>query len=448
MGHRSIATALYHIQDPDLELATVTPGKERVLGHYKSIYVPHSIRGSFITGLVIEGGLSPVIVMKLVGHHSSSIIMTCYYCKPSNTAIRHKIEEAQKKALQNQALDKQIMIEQGQIDKIRNELVGNSRDNLHALLDIQPSAHPASYVFSDIGFCPYAGARCNDGGEKVEKSGKFNPVPEGYLGKSNCLRCRFFCTGPAWIGGLLSISNEILLAANKQAVHYHQLRNEKKQLEQRLNALNVEEYDAEQSNKEFDQTQKIEVKAYLRKTDAEIEKSSLKLLTLLDDIQSASKLLRQCHALINQHSEKQDNHCSQKLIVPANMELELDCEEVSYFQQLATICENATIYQSAKADMAVLPRSQILDKMAKFNGMVPSLFELSEQQQLHVGNEITKLLLTRLKSWKRVEDIVQGKIYLKDLTGEEAITCTELKKLLPSKEKYDLPITTGDGLCQ
>lgn len=427
-----IAVALYNIQDDELELATVTPGKEQVYSHYNSKYTPHSIRGSFITALIIEGGLSPIIVMKIVAHRS--LCMTAYYCKPDNVAIRQKITAAQKQALQNQTLIKQTMIEQGRIDEISNELIGNdSTSTLYKLFGKNSAVHPASYVFSDLGLCPYAGARCHEGGKSIGTGHQHAPVPEGYLGYSNCPQCRFFITGPAWIGGLLSFNNEILLAANKQSEQYKKLEEIKKDLIKHLNRLEEEEYDAELDNRIFDNNKQTNLRQLLRKTEADIEKAALKLDSYLCDIQEITKLIRQCHALINQQSSTAEAEVKNQLIVPTGMKLHIECEEVSIFQQFNEVCENSEIYQSANAAQAITSRSQLLDRMAEFNEISPALFKLNEVQQLLVGNQITQLLLSRLKSWERVNRFMEGKITLKDLNENECIRKTELKALFYSK---------------
>ncbi|PHS70302.1 MAG: hypothetical protein COB23_04085 [Methylophaga sp.] len=76
------------------------------------------------------------------------------------------------------------------------------------------------------------------------------------------------------------------------------------------------------------------------------------------------------------------------LLLMPEAELQLDLEEASYYQQLQEVCDNATICQSTSAENAILPRTQILDKMALFNSITPLLFLIIEQQQLKIGNEL------------------------------------------------------------
>ncbi|MBF4323787.1 hypothetical protein EAY22_26790, partial [Vibrio anguillarum] len=68
--------------------------------------------------------------------------------------------------------------------------------------------------------------------------------------------------------------------------------------------------------------------------------------------------------------------------------LSISISEVSKHRALAEVCENAEIFLSANATTALPRRSQSLDKMLSNNNMQPQLFKLSEEMQLHVGNQI------------------------------------------------------------
>jgi hypothetical protein len=99
--------------------------------------------------------------------------------------------------------------------------------------------------------------------------------------------------------------------------------------------------------------------------------------------------------------------------------------ESTYFQLLSEVCENAEIYESASAEMALAPRSQLIDKILVLNELDPQMFMLSREQQLVVGNQFTKLLMNRLKTWGRLGTLLDGRIQLKELPEEEQITAIE-----------------------
>lgn len=153
------------------------------------------------------------------------------------------------------------------------------------------------------------------------------------------------------------------------------------------------------------------------------------------DIQSCAKLIKQCHALANEKCEGEDGEQRAQLIVQSGHELVFDVAETSYFHQLSEVCENAEIYESASADAAVMPRTQIIDRMVALNDLKHRLFYLDRRQQLVVGNQFTRLLLDRLKSWDRVDALMSGRILIKDLLGAEKITRRDLDSIFNSRVK-------------
>lgn len=419
-----LAAALFHIQPSNLILTTLE-GNPATLGCYKSKYTPHSMRVSLITAYVLEMGLPIEIVMKVVGH--SSVLMSIYYCKVSNLDIRTRLEEGEKIAFKSEVESIQKIIEQNKIENIKNQLIGNNTELLQALSNEVPAGN---YVFRDYGICPFAASRCEDGGEIIKSSSFFSPTPQGYLGIQNCIRCRHFITGPAFIGGLLAITNEILLQSNDQSEICSKLQNIIIQLNDDLDNLEKEEYIANLKQQKFEGSlQRAKLETELRNYESEYETAAKKLDMLLCDIQSAYSHITKCHQLINNNALS-ENSDKLSLITTENAELILEFEEVSHYQQLQEVCENAVIYKSCNADQAIYPRTQLIDKMALFNEIMPSLFMLSKDQQLIAGNQIFQLLMHRLKSWDKIQKVIDGEIKLVELSESEQISKSEIELIL------------------
>ena len=150
---------------------------------------------------------------------------------------------------------------------------------------------------------------------------------------------------------------------------------------------------------------------------------------LLCDIQVAYGHITKCHKLINNNALL-ENTDKLSLITTENAELILEMEEVSHYQQLQEVCENAVIYKSCNADQAIYPRTQLIDKMAMFNEIMPSLFMLSKDQQLAAGNQIFKLLMSRLKSWDKVQKVIDGEIRLIELSESEKTSKSEMELII------------------
>lgn len=423
-----LAATLYNIQPSSLKLAELD-GSHLRLSNYTSKYTPHSMRVSLITAYVMEMGMPVEIVMKVVGH--SSIVMSIYYCKISHGDIREKLEKAEKVALKNQAQATQTAIEQNNIESVKNTLIGNNEDLLRTLDNSVPAGN---YIFRDYGICPFAATRCDDGGEALGTSSFHAPAPSGYLGVQNCLRCRHFLTGPAFIGGLISVTNEILLEANFQSEICENLQGQIAELNEKIAELDREEYLANLKQLDFDSCSRKPLEFKIRKLESEYESAAKKMDMLLCDLQSAYRLIQMSQKLANGTSNSSDDGLS--LVKRRDSEVQIELEESSYFHQLHEICENAEIYESSNPSRAITPRSQQLDRMAALNKLAPSLFMLTEKQQLSAGNQLVELLRSRLKEWSKVEKVVDGRIKLSDLIGEERIEQSEIEVIM----KQSLPM--------
>ncbi|NWL81041.1 hypothetical protein DM872_29745 [Pseudomonas taiwanensis] len=419
-----LAAALYYSQPESLKLAELS-GAPGSLSKYSSRYTPHSMRVSLITAYIMEFGLPVEIVMKIVGH--SSIVVTIYYCKIGVEEFRSRLEKAEKEALKNKAYAAQMMIEQGRIDELKPGLIATDGGLIEALSGNVPAGN---YLFRDYGFCPYAGTRCEDGGPLSNNPQVRFPVPYGYLGCQNCLRCRHFVTGPAFIGGLVSVLNEISLNVRVQYEAYSGLEEKVAGILIEIDTLDEEEYQAVARGSVFDSSIRDELEVRLRKLRSESESAAKKLDMFMCDMQAGARLLMQCDGLVGQQVESCDGEIHTQLVVQSGHELDVAFEEVSYFHQLCEVCSNAEIYESSSSSLAVATRSQFLDRMMSYNKIPTFFYSLSQEQQLVVGNQVAQLLVSRVRSWERIDDLVDGRLLFADLLDSERIEKVEIDVIL------------------
>ena len=420
-----LAAALYFTQPRNLPLATFTKdGSYCKLINFESKYTPHSMRVSLITAYVMEFGLPIEVIMKLAGH--ASVVMSIYYVKIGAALLRRRMDEGEKLALRNKAYAAQDMIEQNRLDELEHEMVANSEQALQALR----AGNVGSTLVRDYGLCPYAATRCEDGGPSVRASKSWEAVPAGYLGMQNCIRCRHFITGPIFLGGLLSLWNEISLRLNFLSEHYFSFEKEINDCRDKIKELDELEYDLEQTGGSFDSSERNRTELEVRKLQSEKESVAKKMDMFLCDMQMLTKQINECKVLIAVHSKDKSQV---QLVVHDQNEIKVEIEQTSLFQQLNEVCINASIFQSASADFATPRRSQMIDRMALFNKIRPTMCSLSEKEQLAVGNQVTKFLLQRLKTWVRVDQLIDGKILLEDLGDDERITNEEFGELLAPK---------------
>ncbi len=445
-GHRlaqRLACALFFSGPDDLSLAQYD-GQDRKdllakldnhvfsISKFKSEFTPHSMRVSLINTFVVEFGLPIEDVMKLVGH--SSIVMTIYYLKTNQGRLRVRMEKGEKKALKDQANASQRLIEAQRIEELKSNLIATDSDFCASLNN---DRHPAGYLFKDFGFCAVGGSRCEDGGDYVGGKRKTNlrlPVSPGYLGSQNCVRCRFFVTGVAFMGGMVALANEISLQIRAESGQYQDLCVEIDSLDGKLNDLDDEIYQCNNQGQPIEDIQhrKNILNQQLRKTQSEMETVAKRIDMYGTDIQYCTRHLNLCKNLIKEDIKSNEESGVQMIIQP-DSELEVECEETSYFRQLCEVCENTEMYQACNGKLAITPRSQLLDRLAMNNGMQPKLFTLNEKTQLAVGNQMVEIFMARLKSWDKIDDLIEGRINLDELDTTEKVTRTELENLFKPK---------------
>ncbi|WP_052184001.1 gamma-mobile-trio integrase GmtZ [Shewanella sp. ZOR0012] len=397
------------------------------ISRFKSQYTPHSMRVSLINAYAYEFGMPLEVIMKLVGH--SSIIMSIYYIKSGKTGanIRERLEVGEKQALSKSTDTLRSFIEAQRIEQCKSQLVANSQEFLQTIDNVRPAS---SYLFKDFGMCPVGGAFCSEGGAPVAmKANIYHPVNAGYLGEQNCIQCRFFVTGPAFMMGLAALFNEISLAVNTQSHRYAKLEGELSQTVTQIDVISHEIYQQKSHNEQLDKLEKEkgQLQAERRKLNSEIETRAKKMDLYMSDMNSIHKHLISCKNVINQ--EKPRNSSKLHLIVPHEFEINIKLDDVSGFQQLSEVCENAELYHSCSDELAVTRRSQALDKVLIQNGLNPQFVFLSEEQQLAVGNQMTQLMLTRLQSWEKIDKLINGSLGLNDFTETDALSTRDIKEL-------------------
>ncbi|MCJ2378777.1 integrase [Vibrio sp. ZSDZ34] len=397
------------------------------ISRFKSLYTPHSMRVSLINAYAYEFGIPLEVIMKLVGH--SSILMTIYYTKSDQTGanLREKMELGEKEALSKATQTLKSFVEQQRIEEVKSQLVGSPMGPINLLDNARPSS---SYLWKDFGICPVGGAFCSEGGCPVAmKANIYHPVPAGYLGEQNCVQCRFFITGPAFLVGLAAMFNEIGLAVNTLSSRYTSLELKLDHIAEKIDVIDHHLYTIKADNSE-----KLALKSKKRglvnervHLNSEIETRAKKLDVYLTDMNAIHRHIHNCQTLMNQFQKNTTNNF--QLIVPHKFSLDVELDEVSSFHQLSEVCSNAELYHSCSDDLAVTRRSQMIDRMMAKNGIQPQLFFLSEEEQLVVGNQLTELMLTRLKGWENIDRLMDGSLTLKDLSIDNPLDENTIREL-------------------
>ncbi|MDD2127267.1 VPA1269 family protein [Pseudomonas monteilii] len=393
---REMLPALLHrIQREEENLVTVME-----TGKYLSPYTPHSLRVSLITAFIADGNAPIHLISKLVGH--SSLVMTIYYVKMNALQMRRTMGETEKRAAQFVAEKNADLIRMEGLHPLRDQLIVTDGNRKLIESDVPNS----SCVIFDWGVCPMSASSCHIGGldSITGKADLAVPVPAGYLGQKNCPRCRFFVTGVPFLGGLVALANEVSLEIYTESGRFEGFSNLVRELE-------FEYYDVVAKGG-------VDTKQWERKrATANEQQSGGKLDGLLNDYVRLNHFIQSCLALINGKDSEEPASESIRLIVAGDVEevgLSV-CESSGQYHLLSEICQNATIYQSTNPSRAIPLISQAIDRMAENNNLKPAMFRLTDDQKLSVIKELNKLLLSRLGSWERIDDLFSGDLMLLDV---------------------------------
>ncbi|GLO09881.1 hypothetical protein PPUJ20005_38500 [Pseudomonas putida] len=425
---RRIAIALYNTAP---NLATLTGSPFNVSG-YRSEFTPHAMRVSLITAYVMEFRLPLSVLVKIVGH--ASIIMTIYYVKINGEMLRQKFNEAEKRYLHKRSKGAYQKLVEGRGHQANDVFINNNAD---ALKQMTSQIVAGSALYRDYGICLMAASRCGDG---ATIDGKFIPVPAGYLGRENCIHCRHFLTGPVFLGGLLSLANEISLCCRIHIGKLEDMQDKRTELGNRIKKLAADRFDESQSGvtTEIDYKAQIdEAKSELDSLSGLINTASVAADMYLADLNAINKITQECQSLIAERASTDLQNNSTQLIVKPGHEAMVAFEEVSYFQQLHEVCENAEIYTSASADLASPERSNMIDRMAELNRLTPVMYKLDKKSQIVIGNQIVNFMIARM-SWPTVSSVMDGSILMRDLPRDQRLTSQALESLLKGQNAQDV----------
>ena len=399
-------------------------------------FPPHALRVSLISYLVLDLQLPIAVVSKLIAGHAR-IIMTLYYTKFGHAFMKEVLDAAERNLLAADEASHRRFLMDATMEQVSQRFAAVSVDAVRAAIG-QKSA--ATFVFEDKGICPVGGAMCDVGGEPMTDQSNnkyFNPVP-GYPQQRNCVRCRFFLTGPAFLPGLQAHFNAVSYEVHERSERHNELHEEVTLMENRRS-------DCERDRQLFTETRELERLSQRYEAEAEA------MGKLVNDMQATHYLIARSLEIM-----KDANKDGVQLVAVGQMsDIKVAFTETpSELHQIEVLCENAVIYPEIDARKPVLRRAQILDCMLEFNKMPPIFFRLNPRQQLAAGNAVMQLIQARTGSLKGALEYVEGLRRLRDLgivdetwdVLAEKVAGTPAREILDAaRAKRVLPAPRGDS---
>ena len=342
-----------------------------------SIFDLHTLRVSILTAFAVDGGVPLEILSKCVAGHAN-VLMTLYYIKQGPSYISQQLVEAQTKILEQEQNNYLRFIQDCDIENAESVIVFNDKIGLSSA----QKASASGWVISDIGICPVGGARCSEGGPRCsgDKSrGVYEPTPGG---ARNCIRCRFFLTGPAFLGGLVAHFNSVGMGVVEASEQLKTIQYDISVIENDIFLHNLNSYS--------DQFSKVNT-LYSRLES---------VMALVDDLannwHSLFALIERSRTLIERQNEDTSSNEIKLIATTKTDDLRIAMSEATRFELYDGICQRATVCPNNNVPMANLRRGKLLDAMLSRNMKQPIFATLSDQEALLVGNQMVALLFARL----------------------------------------------------
>lgn len=379
-----------------------------------SKYDLHSLRVTNITALY-QAGVPYSILSKYVAGHST-ILMTIYYTKFSQTHISETLNKATKNISLLEQENFNNFITNAKYEELEEKVIYNDISSIDAITQLSNK----NSLLSDIGICPVGENKCEEGGKLLTTEGRnfttYAPVPNG---PKNCVRCRFFITGVPFLIGLSTKFNELSVVIKEKSHKY-------RKVQEIYEKIYHERYLCEKENKPFLKWKDLEL------ADSHYNKHNNELDELLIDWQALYNLIEQCQVLQNKSKDIKNF----TLITNDSIEnMNILINECSDFELYDSVCQSSIFYESIQPNIANIKRNQIINKMLLNNEMEPYFIFLDEDDALIAANQFTKYLMTRLGKNNSL-DIMNNKKKLIDF-GISIEVKDEIENILENKYEYN-----------
>ncbi len=363
-----------------------------------TVFPLHALRVSLISYFILDLKLPIAVVSKMIAGHAT-IIMTLYYTKFGKAYMREVLSEAEKNELEAERNNHRRFLADATLEQVSRRFAYVSEDAVRSAISNRGAV--AAFVFDDKGICPNGASLCDVGGERLRPDSTvsdYAPVP-GFPQERNCVCCRFFMTGPAFLPGLIAHFNAVSEKTHRQSARYSSLQD-------KLTYLEDEQREAERDNQPF---------ARLRELDAlnkHAESEALILNKYMNDLQATNHLIQRSIQIAEDKTTE-----GVKLVAKGGMtDLRVGfIESQSVLHQLEVVCENAVIYPEIDPGRAHIRRSQMLDAMMRYNGMEPVMMYLEEDEQLLVGNAVMQLIQARTGSIQSALPYAECRLKLEEI---------------------------------
>ncbi|GLC91934.1 hypothetical protein Tamer19_13420 [Cupriavidus sp. TA19] len=372
----------------------------------------HSLRVSIITAMY-EEGIPPEYLMKIVGH--ATVLMTLYYTKLSAETLSLRMDEALLERQRKSQVEMAGFIRRAS----RQELEQAVAVRHPAALDAAVGGTGVGMLVMDHGICAVSAKRCHEGLATTDPSTgvtRYQAVPGG---ATNCSRCRFFITGPAFLFGLEAHVNDLSYRLKKASYTFEKA-------QERFDAL----ADAHAASLG-------DGVAFHRQRELEIAEPAFESSTA--EVDAIALSLQAAYALTEQSIRIASHNKGDGLALVAaggTGQVEAVLSEGHEFEQLNRICMSATLFDGLNINWQQpnLERARLFDRMLRNSGYAPQFSLLDDEHALQAANAMGQFLYARLEA-NTVHALVDGRTTLQAVGLDKAFIA-QLEHLQPKALEF------------
>lgn len=344
---------------------------------------PHATRVSLITHMIMDGDVSPVIMMKIAGH--ARFIMTLYYTKAGFTSINNAIKRGSEKLEEKkyETFERDLM--SANEEQMRNRVVFNAQDWTTVLAANPADRTPLGWLHMHDRICLAGGNThgdrqipgCHNGGSLIRVATKTMKAEHGQVpgGVRNCTRCRWSASGKEHLMGLHA-------TANNRIWHLHKAGEAAIAAEREYNQFMKDKARAEAVNEPFVHSRQM--------LDAERRRGAAiqKLQELAEDVAAVHRTIERVIALPDNAEGSMALAAQGDLLTVHSVIEDIDSDLL----QLAGVVADLEMYADLDAGTAIYEYAHLMDAAFEREGQLPILARLSEKEKLAYANSIMRQL--------------------------------------------------------
>ncbi|OWV64610.1 hypothetical protein ATY75_32190 [Rhizobium sp. N122] len=392
----------WNLDNPDSIISIVEPAKN---GQLASRYNLHGLRAYGI-GRFYEDGVPIEMISKIVAGHSS-VVMTLYYILFSPAKIHSSLQIAASEGSKKQSkFIRDFKVSSFDSARRRSAALGSE-----AISNAVNAFDKIPFCNVGIGFCPFGGGRCHDGGplkvikRKLGVARNEHDHVEG--GKRNCIMCRHFISGPPWLDPLLAFGTS--------------LQEKRGHIDGQVEALidMSDELSRQKAQGLIDQILFVEKSSEL----------SIKQKNLLDERRMTERALFNVCRIVDAcvQIEKLEGADENRLggglsLVVSDQASVFEFVGVSEFEQSEYLTASSRIYPLLGNDRVEAKRDRALDLIAHNAGFVPPslVATLDDKQRRYFKDQFSQLLFKHLDR-PSIDAVSTGKLRLQDVGADEVV---------------------------